>query len=69
MELIECKKCNRKLCYAADSDTDIIQTIKIICPCGEVNKRGFLGYPKLSGTEDCYFEFTDEDEITCKDRN
>lgn len=68
MELIQCKKCNKKLCYAADSETDVIQTLKITCVCKELNTKAFLGYPKLSGTEECYFEFVDEDHIVCRDR-
>lgn len=69
MELIKCAKCGAELCLAKDSGGDDMKTIKIICVCKHKNTRTFLGFPKLGGTDEYYFDFTNEDEITCKKRH
>jgi len=69
MESIKCAKCSAELCYASDSGGDNMTIIKIICPCGHKNTRTFFGFPRLAVTDDHYFDFTNEDEITCKKRH
>lgn len=66
---MKCEKCRLTLCFTQDSDPDgDIVNFKVHCPCGYANNLSFLGYPKLWGTPDMYFDFTDEFEITCKNR-
>lgn len=62
-ELI-CKKCKTVMALGADREGDLV-SIRIICICGTINNFEFLGYPKLWGTPDVYFNFTDEYELTC----
>lgn len=57
------------MAYGNDSDPNGDYTrFYVRCTCGYVNTFSFFGYPKLFGTPDIYFEFTDEFEITCKKR-
>lgn len=70
MELIKCAKCGEELCIAVDSHkTEDIVKFRIICVCKHVNTRSFIGFPRLGGTDTCYFDFTDQEEITCKKRH
>lgn len=66
---LRCSKCNAHMAYGNDSnpDGDFVK-FKVKCICGYMNHLSFFGYPKLFGTPEIYFEFTDEYEITCKKR-
>lgn len=66
---LHCSKCKAHMAYGNDSDEDgDFVKFSVKCICGHTNIFSFLGYPKLFGTPDIYFEFTDEFEITCKKR-
>lgn len=66
---LRCEKCSAIMAYGNDSDEDgeyVLFTVN--CICGKSNHLSFFGYPKLFGTPEVYFDFTDEFEITCKKR-
>ena len=66
---LHCSKCKTHMAYGNDSDPNGDYTrFYVRCTCGHVNTFSFFGYPKLFGTPEIYFEFTDEFEITCKKR-
>ena len=66
-QIITCENCG--VILAAGKDTGGAPTnISVICVCGNKNNVTFLGYPNLFGTENYYFDFTDEFEITCHKR-
>ena len=67
MNPINCPSCGQLCCYAADTDGDLVN-LNVVCICGYNNIVSFIGYPKLWGTDDTYFEFTDEFKIECKHR-
>lgn len=69
MDSIKCEKCGEELCLAQDGGGDKTQIIKIVCVCKHKNSKTFVGFPKLGGVDKYYFDFTDEDEITCKKRH
>lgn len=67
MNPVNCPSCGQLCCYAADTDGDLTN-IDVVCICGYKNIVSFIGYPKLWGTDDIYFEFTDEFKIECHKR-
>lgn len=67
MQELICKDCYKVMCLGEDTDGDLM-TLKVICICGKKNEFQFMGYPKLWGTHEIYFDFTDEDELTCHNR-
>lgn len=64
---LKCKNCSIVMAIAKETEGDLL-TLTVKCLCGKDNKFTFLGYPKLFGTHEVYFEFTDEQEITCHKR-
>lgn len=64
---VTCPKCFHLCCYAADTDGDLT-IMTIVCTCKNTFNATYLGYPKLYGTDDTYFEFTDEFRIECRPR-
>lgn len=66
-EELKCKKCDQVMALAKDTDGDLV-SMRVICVCGNVNHFEFIGYPKLWGTYEIYFDFTDEYELTCHKR-
>ena len=67
MNPVTCPKCFRICCYAADTDGDLT-TMTVVCTCKHSFNNTYLGYPKLWGTDDTYFEFVDEFRIECHQR-
>ena len=67
MQPIICEKCNIVCAFSRDTDGELM-TLKVKCVCGHINTPQFIGYPNLFGTDDYYFEFTDEDMIECHKR-
>ncbi len=68
MQIIKCEKCSRELFYADNGIKEEIVNFRYECVCGTENVHQFIGYPKLAGNDDFYFEFVDEDKILCKPR-
>lgn len=66
MEL-KCEKCQKSLCLGRDTTGDITP-FTVVCICSHKTKFEFLGYPRLCANDEFYFNFTDEDEITCQKR-
>lgn len=66
MEL-KCEKCQEYLCLGRDTDGPLTQ-FHVVCICGSRTKFNFIGYPRLCANDKYYFNFTDEDEITCQKR-
>lgn len=67
MNELKCAKCGTTMALAKESDGDLME-LMVICICKHRNSFDFLGYPRLAGTHEIYFEFTDEEEITCHKR-
>ena len=68
MRSITCGKCNKDLLFADDSGKDELVEFRAVCPCGHENVEHFLGYPKLCGNDEFYFEFIDLAKVQCKHR-
>jgi len=67
MNMLTCEKCKKELVFGKDSDPEgEVTSLAVVCPCGHRTYYSFLGYPTLYSTGYYYFEFTDENEITCK---
>lgn len=66
MEL-KCEKCHLSMCLGRDTTGDIT-SFTVVCICSHKTKFEFLGYPRLCANDEYYFNFTDEDEITCQKR-